>query len=392
MTTEKTRPADDYAWSCSCGERGEWENADGRGEFAAFTAAKAGMLRHQDAILDLEEVMVSQEQYMGDHMWQISKRSDPSAKIDLLDHTAYPHEAVRDEDDDSWRQNRHAIEIVRDETYPPTGDVAAYSWQCACGDRGDPQYATDLYGMEVESDHANERARKAAEIDSLDHTKSAEVNTRAHELEGDYFHLMDRQNIWDDDSPELGENIADIERQRDEFLMENRALLGGDEHWRGYYEDLDRSQPVSEMNHEALVAQEATLVTSLARNKPPVVAGLLATSQAALMEAQRRLTKATLDVKGAVEQLDGISRWAFRQRKAQGALVVGLEATQNRRLGDRDALASKVQPLTEASRTRERWEHNHGNDIRRLAEVSKEIGQRQTINDHTVKIGRGISI
>ena len=146
------------------------------------------------------------------------------------------------------------------------------------------------------------------------------------------------------------------------------------------------------MNHEALVAQEATLMTSLARNKPPVVAGLLATSQAALVEAQRRLTKATLDVEGAVEQLDGLSRWAFRQRKAQGTLVVGLEATQDRRLGDRDALASEVQPLTEAARTRERWEHNHGNDIRRLAEVSKEIGQRQTIDDHTVKIGRGISI
>src|SRR5664280_2154890 len=176
-------------------------------------------------------------------------------------------------------------------------------------------------------------------LHSRDTTDPAEVNTRAHELEEDYFFLMDQQNIWDDDSPRLDENIADIERQRDEFLMKNRALLGGNEHWRGYYEDLDRGQPVSEMNHEALVAQEATLVTSLARNKPPVVAGLLATSQAALMEAQRRLTKATLDVKGAVEQLDGISRWAFRQRKAQGALVVGLEATQNRRLGDRDAVS-----------------------------------------------------
>jgi hypothetical protein len=123
MTSKITRPADDYAWSCSCGERGEWENADGRGEFAAFTAAKAGMLRHQDAILDLEEVMVSQEQYMGDHMWQISKRSDPSAKIDLLDHTAYPHEAVRDETwpptnramDPNDPINRTVHEAVRDE-------------------------------------------------------------------------------------------------------------------------------------------------------------------------------------------------------------------------------------------------------------------------------------
>jgi hypothetical protein len=69
------------------------------------------------------------------------------------------------------KPNRHTAEIVRDETWPPDADVAAYSWQCACGSRGDPSYAADLYGEKVESGSADKRARAAAEIDSLDHTE-----------------------------------------------------------------------------------------------------------------------------------------------------------------------------------------------------------------------------
>jgi len=69
------------------------------------------------------------------------------------------------------KPNRHAVGIVRDETWPPDADVAAYSWQCECGDRGELSYATDLYGQEVEGGYADKRAKAAAEIDSLDHTE-----------------------------------------------------------------------------------------------------------------------------------------------------------------------------------------------------------------------------
>lgn len=109
-------------------------------------------------------------------------------------------------------------------------------------------------------------------------------------------------------------------------------------------------RPVDRMDREALDAEQAALLNTLRRNEPPVVAGLLATREAALGEAQRQLSEATVDVEVACEQLDGLSRWAFRQRKVQGARVVVLIATQDRRRSDRDELASEVQPLAEAAR------------------------------------------
>ena len=70
------------------------------------------------------------------------------------------------------KSNRHAVEIVRDETWPPNYDVAAYTWQCEpCGDRSEPFYATDLYGDGIGTGDADRRARSLAEIDSLDHTE-----------------------------------------------------------------------------------------------------------------------------------------------------------------------------------------------------------------------------
>jgi hypothetical protein len=68
--------------------------------------------------------------------------------------------------------NPHAVEIVRDEAWPTDADVAAYSWQCECGESGDPKYAADLYGQEVDIGAADRRARSFAEIDALDHTES----------------------------------------------------------------------------------------------------------------------------------------------------------------------------------------------------------------------------
>jgi hypothetical protein len=120
MTTEITRPGDDLAWFCSCDERGEWQRDDvDRGDFTAYATAKAGMREHQDALLDVEDVKVSQGEYMGDHISRISKRSDPygqevepdspdkrartAAEIASLD-PEYPHEQAAElaQDEDDW--------------------------------------------------------------------------------------------------------------------------------------------------------------------------------------------------------------------------------------------------------------------------------------------------
>jgi hypothetical protein len=69
------------------------------------------------------------------------------------------------------KPNRHAVEIVRDETWPPAADVAAYTWQCDCGASSEPFYATDLYGDGIDIGDVDRRARSFAEIDSLDHTE-----------------------------------------------------------------------------------------------------------------------------------------------------------------------------------------------------------------------------
>jgi hypothetical protein len=69
------------------------------------------------------------------------------------------------------KTNPHAVEIVRDETWPLNEGVAAYTWECDCGDTSPRFYATDLYGDELQGEQAEDRARAAAEIDSLDHTE-----------------------------------------------------------------------------------------------------------------------------------------------------------------------------------------------------------------------------
>jgi len=65
----------------------------------------------------------------------------------------------------------HTAEIVRDDTWPLNEGIAAYTWQCDCGDTSPRFYGTDLYGDEIEGEVAEERARSATEIDSLDHTE-----------------------------------------------------------------------------------------------------------------------------------------------------------------------------------------------------------------------------
>jgi hypothetical protein len=69
------------------------------------------------------------------------------------------------------KPNPHAVEIARDETWPPDADVAAYSWQCDCGTSSELFYATDLYSDRTDTSDTARRARSFAELDSLDHTE-----------------------------------------------------------------------------------------------------------------------------------------------------------------------------------------------------------------------------
>jgi len=89
------------------------------------------------------------------------------------------------------KPNPHAVEIVRDETWPPDADVAAYTWQCEpCGDRSEPFYASNLYGDGIDTGNADRRARSLAELDSLDHTEP-------------HVELVDNEIERDDDEWEL---------------------------------------------------------------------------------------------------------------------------------------------------------------------------------------------